>query len=269
MAINAEKLIVDSIDLVTCFSPSTGELKWMIDQVTDGTLTNESETVYATGKGGVNLAALDRNKAASFTLNNGYLVAGVIAAQTGTEAVKASAEAPLKKIPTYDIVTVEAGKSSAVLSKVPVGTKGAEVKYVYSLINGVQNVKYEVSTTATKGKTFTVDAASKTLTFATDEFDADTEIIAFYDYDATEGTKLSNSADVFSSGGKVVLDLTCRDICDNDVIYHTKFVYPNAKLDGNFEISIGDQPAVHAITGNAMSSICSSTKTLWEWYIVE
>ena len=36
-------------------------------------------------------------------------------------------------------------------------------------------------------------------------------------------------------------------VCDNETVYHTKFVYPNAKMDGNFSISIGDTPAVHAI----------------------
>ena len=267
--INAEKLIVDSIDLVTCFSPSTGELNWMVDQVTDGTLTNGSETVYGTGKGGVNLSALDRNKSASFTINNGYLVGGVIAAQTGSEAVKASVGSPLKKVPTYDRLTVRANATTATLTKTPVGVAGAEVKFVYTLVNGVQDRKLAVNTTAEKGKSFKVEASSKTLTFATGEFTSDTEIIVFYDYDATEGTKYSNSAEKFSKGGKVVLDLTCRDICDNDIVYHTKFVYPNAKLDGNFEIAIGDTPAVHAITGNALASICSSDKTLWDWYVVE
>lgn len=267
--INAEKLIVDSIDLVTCFSPSTGELNWMIDQVTDGTLTNGSETVYGAGKNGVNLSALDRNKSASFTLNNGYIVGGVIAAQTGTAAVKASVSSPLKKVPTHDIITVAANETTAKLSKTPVGVTGAEVKFVYPLVNGVQDRKLEVDTAPEKGKSFKIDAASKTLTFATGEFTADTEIIVFYDYDATEGSKYSNSSNTFSKGGKVVLDLTCRDICDNDVIYHTKFVYPNAKIDGNFDIAIGDTPAVHAITGNALASICSTNKTLWDWYIVE
>lgn len=268
MAINAEKLIVDSIDLVTCFSPSTGELKWMVDQVTDGSIENGSETIYATGKGGVRLAAMDRNKTASLSLNNGYVVGGVIGAQTGSDGIKATAGDPLI-VPGYDIIALKAGATTAALSHKPSGTVGAEVQFVYTLRNGAQDRKLVVAATPVKGQSFSVNAASKTLTFAAGEFAVDTEIICFYDYESTEGTKYENSADVFSTGGKIVADLTCRDVCDNDVIYHTKFVFPNAKLDGNFTFSFGDTPAVHSLTAQALSSICSTNKTLWEWYIVE
>jgi len=265
--INAEKLVVDSIDMATLFGISTGELLFMLDQIKDGSIENGSEVVYGTGKNGVRLAALDRNKASRFSCNNGYIVGGALLAQIGGSAVKATEEAPLL-VPDYEIINMAAKATSATLSYVPVGVEGAEVKEVWTLRNGAQDRKLTVGT-ATGTGVFTVDAENKKLTFGADEFTADTEIIIFYDRYAVTGVKYENSQDEFSKSGRLVLDVTCRDVCDPDVIYHTKFVFPNAKIDGNFTITFGNEPAVHALSAEALSSVCSSSKRLWEWYIVE
>lgn len=267
MAINPEKLIVDSIDLATCFGISTGELICMLDQITDGSIENGAEIVYGTGKKGVRLSALDRNKTSRVSFNNGYIVGGALAAQTGSEAVYASEEAPLT-VPDYEILVLKAGATEATLSYVPVGIAGAEVKEIYVLKQGAQDRKLAVGTTAATG-VFAIDAANKKLTFDASEFAAETEVIVFYDREATAGAKYENMQDTFSKTCRLVLDLTCRDVCDNDVVYHTKFVYPNAKIDGNFNITIGNEPAVHAFAAEALASICSKNKRLWEWYVVE
>lgn len=268
MAINPEKLIVDTIDLLTFENATTGDLYFMMDEITDGTIENGSETVYGTGKAGVRLSALDRNKTSRFTANNGYIVGGAIVAQTGAPMVEATEENPLP-VPAHDILAVKANATTAELTHIPVGVTGAEVKAVYVLRNGVQTRKLEVGTGAELNKTFTVDAATKTLTFAEGEFTVDTEIFVPYTRQVTTGVKYENNTTHFAKSGRLILDLTCRDVCDNETVYHTKFVYPNAKLDGNFSIAIGDTPAVHALAAEALSSVCSTSKRLWEWYIIE
>lgn len=268
MAINPEKLIVDTIDLLTFENITTGELYFMMDEITDGTIENGSETVFGTGKAGVRLSALDRNKSSKFSANNGYLVGGAISAQTGAPMVQASAENPLE-VPAHDILMIKAGSKTATLSHIPVGVEGGEVKLLYKLKNGVQSEKLTVAVSPVKGVSFAIDAATKTITFADDEFAADTEIFVPYTRKVTEGVKYENNTNQFSKSGRMILDLTCRDVCDNETVYHTKFVYPNAKMDGNFSISIGDTPAVHAISAEALSNICSTSKRLWEWYIIE
>lgn len=267
MAINAEKLIVDGIDMATFFDITTGELYFMLDQITDGSIENGAETVYGTGKKGVRLSALDRNKTAKFTCNNGYVVGGALAAQVGADVIKASDKAPLV-VPDWHIAEVAAGATSVELPFKPVGLKGAEVKEIYTLKNGAQDRKLTVGTQASTG-VFTVNAESKMITFAAEEFTEACEIIVFYDREATEGVKIENTQDTFSKSGRLVLDLTCRDVCNNNIVYHTKLVFPNAKLDGNFTLSFGNEPAVHALSAEALSSICSKNKRLWEWFIVE
>ena len=86
-----DKMIIESIDEVTAYDRETGELIFTFDQVISGEITSESETVYAEGRQGIQLAAFDRNKTAGFTCENGYVQAGAIATQLGTEVRKATA----------------------------------------------------------------------------------------------------------------------------------------------------------------------------------
>jgi hypothetical protein len=267
-SIDFDKLVVDQIDMVTAFDKSTNELLLMMDEIKDGSIENGAEVVYGTGKGGTRLSTLDRNKTSRFSCNNGYIVGGAIVAQTGSSATVASTGSELI-IPTYDIITIGDTVTTAVLSNVPVGVTGAEVSFVYKLNrDGTQGEKLVVAETATTGK-FTVNSASKTLTFAEDEFTKGDSIIVFYDYKEAVGKKFSNVGNSFSKNAKIVLDVLCRDVCDNSSVYHTKFVFPNAKIDGNFNITFGDEPAIHAFAAEAVQDVCSKNKELWSWYIVE
>lgn len=265
--LNPEKMIIESVDTAVLFDVDDSVLM-MMDELTDVNMTNGSEIVYQTGKLGSRLAAFDRNKTASISFNNAYLVGGAIEAQTGSDKVVASADEKLS-VPTHDILVVKKGQTTAELTHVPVGVTGAEVKFVYTLVNGVQGEKLEVSDAAAEGK-FAVNAASKTLTFdANLAKDADVEIIVFYTYETESGVMYQNRNDKFSKKGKLVLDLVQRDICDDGKKYHTRMVYPAAKVDGNFDINVGNDPAVHAFKAEALPNICSTDKSLWQWYVVE
>lgn len=265
--LNPEKMIIESVDTAVLLDVD-GSLMMMMDELTDVNMTNGAEIVYQTGKLGGRLSAFDRNKTASISFNNAYLVGGAIEAQTGSDAVIASEDEKLS-VPTHEILVVKKGAITATLAEVPVGVTGAEVKFVYTLVNGVQGEKLEVSDSAAAGK-FVVDAASKTLTFdASFAAEADVEIIVFYTYETATGVMYQNRNDKFSKKGKLILDLVQRDICDDGKKYHTRMVYPAAKVDGNFDINVGNDPAVHAFKAEALPNICSTDKSLWQWYVVE
>lgn len=265
--LNPEKMIIESVDTAVLLN-ADDSLIMMMDELKDTTITNGSELVYQTGKLGSRLAAFDRNKTASVSFNNAYLVGGAIEAQTGSDKIVASEDEKLS-IPTHDIMVVKKGTTIATLSQVPVGVEGAEIKFVYVLVNGVQGEKLEVGTAAAEG-VFTVDAENKTLTFdAAFAAESDVEIIAFYTYETATGVMYQNRGDVFSKKGKLILDLVQRDVCDDGKKYHTRMVFPAAKVDGNFDISVGNDPAVHAFKAEALQNICSTDKTMWQWYVVE
>lgn len=104
-----DKMIIESIDQVACYDKETEDLLFVFDQVTDGEITSESDVVYAEGRQGVQLAAFDRNKTAGFTCTNGYVQAGAMAVQLGTDVVNGAT--------TYDVIElVESDGTTAVLS---------------------------------------------------------------------------------------------------------------------------------------------------------
>lgn len=267
-AIDFDKLVIDKIDLVTAFSKSDGSLLLMFDEIKNGTITNAGEKVYGTGAGGARLSALNRNKTSGFSCTNGFVVASAIAAQTGSDIVVASTGSKIKT-PTHEIIDVAAGATTVVLSEIPVGVTGAEIKFIYKLQkDNTQGEKYAIAAMASATE-FSLVPATKTITLPTDSFTEAGRLIVFYDYEASVGKKLMNKGDTFAKDCKLVLDILCRDVCDNSTVYHTKFVYPSASIDNNFEITVGDEPAVHNFAAEAMQNICSSDKEYWSWYIVE
>ena len=77
---NTDKLIIDSIETVLGVNKTTGELMLMLDQLKDGSLECAHDTVWMTGRQGVQLAGFDRNKTSTFSCNNAYVVTGALAA---------------------------------------------------------------------------------------------------------------------------------------------------------------------------------------------
>lgn len=263
---NFEKLIVDSIDSVIAIDKTTSELLLLLDQIKDGTLENAHDTVYMTGKQGMQLAALDRNKTANFTCNNAYVCGGALALQAGSDIIDASEESKIE-VPHFEAVEVKSNK--AVLTYVPVGTEGSEVLYAWKVNNDEsQGEKFEVDTVASEGK-FSVDAASKTLTFNTGDLTDGERIYVIYNYEATSGRKIVNSGEKFGATVRLLIDVLMRDVCDQSTVYHGIIEFPNAKIDGNFSVEFADEPSVHAFGAQAMVDICNKDKTLWNWYLCE
>jgi hypothetical protein len=94
-------------------------------------------------------------------------------------------------------------------------------------------------------------------------------VLVFYNYEVSVGKKYVNSGDKFAKTVKLILDMTLRDSCDNATVYHGKMILPQAKIDGTFTIGFGDTPEAHAVSAEAITNICSTTKEFWTWYIVE
>lgn len=265
---NFENLILDCFDTVVGKDKTTGDVLFVLDQVKDGSLENASDTVEMTGKQGMLLSVMDRNKSATFSCNNAYLVAGALAAQTGSDIVDASAE---EKIVIPDFIRVGmATATTCVLPNKPVGTVGAEVAAVWKVNkDGTQGEKFEVtSDSATTGK-FTIDAETKTLTFFDGDLTADDELYVDYSYETEAGRLITNVGDKFSKTVHLLVDILLRDKCDNSLIYHGKLEIPAAKIDGNFTIEVGDEPGVHAFSARAMVDVCSKDKTLWNMYLCQ
>lgn len=263
---NFEKLIVDSIDSVVAIDKTTGELMLLLDQIKDGTLENANDTVYMTGKQGMQLAALDRNKTSKFSCNNAYVCGGALTLQAGSDIIDAE-EASSILVPHFEALEIKS--NVATLTHVPVGAVGSEVLFAWKVNkDGSQGEKFEVDVAPGEGK-FQVEADSKTLTFNDGALQDGDRVYVVYDYEAESGRKITNAGDKFGATVRLLIDVLMRDVCDQSTVYHGIIEFPNAKIDGNFSVEFGEEPSVHAFGAQAMVDICSKDKTLWNWYLCE
>lgn len=256
MAVNTDKLIITSLDQATFFN-NAGELEFVMDELQDTTISNAQEKVDITGRNGAKIAQLKRNKSVTITGNNGFLVGGGLAAQTGAEV-----EQGTFNIRVSEVLTV---KSNAVtMEGEPVGDPGAEIIALYKRNqNGSMGTKFEQDATASVGK---FEYSDKTITFSSGELKDGDQVVVWYDKQ-TEAAKIVNDSKRYSKTLRGFIDITATDNCDNE--YHGQIVIPRADFSGEFDIAMGSDATVHQFSIEALSDTCSGSGNLWEFYIFE
>ena len=70
MSVNSNKYIVQNMERLSFFDLADGTCQFVVDDLQEATMSNEQETVYATGKNGVKIGSADRNKASRITATN-------------------------------------------------------------------------------------------------------------------------------------------------------------------------------------------------------
>lgn len=261
---NFDKMIIESIDEVMGFDKETGDLLFWFDQIKSGELTSENETVYAEGRQGVQLAAFDRNKTAGFSCENGYVVASALASQLGSEVVVASATKKLT-IQVMDKFTID--KNGAVTRIDPIPASGEEtylsadpkdVTKVKGFVIGSDNTKiatYDLAVSGQSGKYVFADTGH-------DDGGEGHTLLVVYDTEVTTGKQIINSGDKFNSNVKLVINFVAQEPCGGKK-YLMQCIMPNAKASATFNLSAGDDPAVHNFEATALLDICSVNKELF------
>ncbi|MCI8997361.1 MAG: hypothetical protein HFI31_07670 [Lachnospiraceae bacterium] len=265
MSMNSNKYIVQNMERLSFFDLANGTCQFVVDDLQEATMTNEQETVYATGKNGVKIGSADRNKASRITATNGSIVDGVMAMQVGSEVVQGTTVVPKH----FFMLTTADGVSVDIRIK-PMGSAGNEIPYIYKRnADGTVGKPYAIGATAT-AETFQYDPTAKKITLPTDVFQAGEVVYTFYDIQVTDARKISNDEDKFSATGMLIADCFAKDIC-TDKSYYAKIVYPRAKASGNFDLTFGNDPSVQNMEFEALSGGCGSTATkrLWDFIVFD
>ena len=208
MSVNSNKYIVQNMERISFFDLDTGVCQFVVDDLQEATMTNEQETVYATGKNGVKIGSADRNKASRITATNGSIVDGVMAMQVGSEIVQGATVVPRH----FFMLTTTDGVSADVAIK-PMGAVGNEIPYIYKRnADGTVGRSYPIAATASD-ETFQYDPSTKKLTLPTGAFTAGETVYTFYDIEVNDAKKISNQEDRFSATGMLVADCFAKDIC--------------------------------------------------------
>jgi len=254
--VNADKLIITEIDQITCFN-NANELEFIMDEVQEGSVNNTQDKEDVTGRGGRKIGSLKKNKGVTISATSGVVVAGALAAQTGTDV-----EHGTFKVRKTEIVSVENNK--ATITGTPVGSAGSEIGYVYIKEKNALGKKFSQDATASATGKFAF--SGKDLTFFESDINDGTEIVVFYD-EEVESAKVSNDSEKYSKVLKMYIDVTAQDTCDN--LYHGQFIVERADFNGEFELSMGGDPTVHSIEAESLAGGCSGSSKLWDFIVYE
>lgn len=238
---------ITSLDQLMTFN-NADELEFVMDELQDTTISNSQENNDITGKNGAVIGTLKRNKAVTVSGNNGLIVAGAIAAQTGSNV-----ETGKFVVRATDILTV--ADNSVTLSNTPVGAEGAEIITLRKKgNNGLLGESFEQDATASATGKFAY--ADETITFFEGDLEDGDVVVAFYNMEVDNATRVTNDADTYSKTLKAYLDCTVQDRCDK--LLHGQFIFPRADFTGNFDMSLGGTDSVQSFEFRTLKNLCSN-----------
>lgn len=258
--VNVEKLSITQVDQITAFN-NADELEFIMDEVTETTLSQEEEITDITGRGGRKIGSLKKNKAVTGKGTNGLIVGGALAAMVGSEVEKSETEKVRYTDPDLKVTSNTAKIEEDKKDKLA-GATGQEIVAIYvKNQDGSLGEKFTQGSSAENNQ-FTY--ADGTVTFAASKLKDGTELVAFYDI-KVKAAKVSNVSDKYSKTLKLYIDCTAQDTCDNQ--YHVQFIIPRADFHGTFDLTFGGDPSTQDFEFGALAGGCGGTKSLWDMVV--
>ena len=263
---NVNDVTITSLETITAFDITTGNFKFVLDELQSATIAQSQDKTDITGRQGRKLSSLKRNKAVTISGNNGLISGGLMELQTGC-----TFENKLTTVMWTDYLVVN--DNEAVTSYKAVGTAGNETESVYvKNADSTLGKKLEQDATVAEGK-FTYDPATKKLVFFEDtannkqEIADGTEIVVYY-FRQIQADVLTNMSDKYSEKCALYVDCFGEDKCAN--VYRIQFYIPKADFNGDFSIEMGENQAVHAFEAESLSGACGkagSATALWTYTV--
>ena len=252
-----KNFIVDRVVRGNMYSHKTGELLWSLNQITNPTLSMESETVDAVDALGTPIMSFDRSKSCTFSAENAIFDLKLLGEQVGQAAKEGTTI-----IPMFESIDVEG--NTITLSKTPLteevdGETVSTVDYIYVLENdGSLGKEFK------QKEDFTIEGAVITLPT---EVVAGSRVFVSYEYEG-KASYVVNSADKFPVAGKFVMEVLGRDVCDATTEIYAMLVLHNAKLSASTEITF-DTESTQGFELTAQQDYCSKDNLLFTLIIPE
>lgn len=261
---NPNELILEKIRAVEEYDPATDELTGRYTQIEDPSLKTSAEANEVTDAMGVSIAEFYKAQKADFTFNNSLFSLDLAASQFGTKKEIATS---VKKItmPVSETIAVGAG-GTVELKYVPVGTKGAEVKYVKVInTNNTFGKTYTVSATSGEGK-FTINAASRTITLPAD---VTGRVFVKYEKESETAVKISKSTDGVPEVKKLLIHAIFHDPCNKNLVYAGVISCPRAQIDpSSVELSLKSD-GKHSAAYKLQKPYCNAESNLFDILVSE
>ena len=264
MAFNPNELILEKIRSVEEYDPATNELNGRYTQVEDPSLQTSADATDVTDAMGTPIQTFYRAQTGTFSFTNSLFSLDLAASQFGTTKKIAS---DINKIVMPVSETISIGSDHTVILKyVPVGTAGAEVKYVKVInSNNTFGETYEVSATAGAGK-FTIDAATKTITLP----DTVTgRVFVNYEKETSTAVQVAKTTDGVPEVKTLLIHAIFHDPCNKNLVYAGVIRCPRAQIDpSSVELALTSD-GKHSASYVLQKEYCSEDGNLFDILVSE
>lgn len=260
---NIKNFVVDKVRHAVAFNRLTGEMMYHLTEVQNPSLGSTADTKQCIGANGAPIMTLYTAKNATFAAESALLDFGLMAAQYGTEMESASTDSTIV-FPAIEEFVLKENQTEIELANVPTGEAGAEIKYIYVTNPGTVATRYDMGSAVSETQ-FKLDAANKKITLPTG-LKAGANVFVYYEYKATSGARILNSANNFPKACEFVLDVLGYDVCNKDIMYAAKILFRNAELSPNVDITLATD-GNHPFEIQANQEYCSTDKGLFEIFI--
>lgn len=261
---NPNELVLEKVRSVEEYDLTTDDLIGRYTQIEEPTLETGATPTEVLDAMGTPIATFYNAQTGTFNFTNSLFSLDLAASQFGTQKVIASNAS--KIIMEVSETPVIASDATVVLKYTPVGTAGAEIKYVKIINkNNTFGETFEISATAGAGK-FTLDVATKTITLP-----AGTTGKAFVKYyrESDKAVKVSKSTNSTPNARKLIINAIFHDPCNTDLVYAGVIVCHRARPDIS-TVSITLTPeGKHSASYVLEKSYCDEDGTLFDILVSE
>ena len=264
MAFNPNELVLEKIRAVEEYDPATSELTGRYTQIEDPSLQTSADGTQVTDAMGAEITTFYNAQTGTFSFTNSLFSLDLAASQFGSKKEIADEKNKIT-IPVSEIITIGTDHT-AVLKYTPIGTTGAEVKYVKVINeNNTFGEKYEVSATAGDGK-FTIDAATKTITLP----DGVTgRVFVQYERESDVAVKVTKKTDSVPEVKTLLIHAIFHDPCNTNLIYAGVINVPRAQINPE-SVEINFTPdGKHSAEYKLQKPYCDENARLFEIIVSE
>lgn len=226
MSFNPNELVLEKIRSVEEYDPATSELTGRYTQIEEPSLQTSAEGTQVTDAMGAEITTFYNAQVGTFSFTNSLFSLDLAASQFGSKKEIANVDSKIS-IPVSEIINI-GNDGTAVLKYIPVGTTGAEIKYVKVLNeNNTFGEKYEVSATAGEGK-FTINAATKTITLPSD---VSGRLFVQYYRESENAVKVTKKTDAVPEVKSLLIHAIFHDPCNPNLVYAGVISVPRAQIN--------------------------------------
>lgn len=264
MSYNPNEVILEKIKSVEEYDPETNEITGKFTQIESPSLKTSAEGTDVTDAMGSIITTFYKAQTGTFDFTNSLHSLDLMASQFGSK--KEIASDTNKIIMPVSETIVIASDATVTLKYIPVGTTGAEVKYVKVINENNEFGKtYEVSATAGDGK-FIIDATTKKITLPVGTTG---RVFIRYDKESENAVKVSKKTDGIPPVKTLLIHALFHNTCNTNVVYAGVIVVPRAQIDpSSVELNLTSD-GKHSASYKIQKDYCSDDSKLFDIIISE